>query len=256
MIEVKDIEFSYGSCKVLYGIDFVVDFGDWVGIFGPNGAGKTTLLKIITGLLKPYKGKVLINGKEPYKMSRSEAVKLVTYVPPVLNSEFAYTTYEFIEMGMGFRPGWKGLNNKEVELIDDILNELKLQGLKGRVVKELSSGEQKMVLLARALLQDAPVILLDEPLANLDMGHAVQFMDTLDNIRKQRDVTILMVSHEVNLPLQYIDRVLLIDHTQKGFGNPEEVMLYPVLKETFNTEIFIDRNPINKKLYMLPMRRT
>jgi iron complex transport system ATP-binding protein len=129
-----------------------------------------------------------------------------------------------------------------------------MAGLRDRPVTTLSSGEQKLALIARAIVQGASMMLLDEPLANLDMGHAIRIMDVLSRLRDERGLTVLCVSHEVNIPLQFTDQVLLLNHKLIAIGPPDKVMLYPLLKQTFNTEIYIGRNEVTGTLFMVPMK--
>jgi len=252
-IEFKNVSFGYSKdAPALRNISFSIEKGGFTGIFGPNGAGKSTLLKIAAGLLRPENGKVKINGSSMHEIPRNQAARIAAYVPPVLTTPFPYTVFEFAALAYT-RPGWSDMNRSAREKIEEALSMVDIAGLAGRPVTSLSSGEQKLVLLARAIVQGSGVLLLDEPLANLDMNHSIRVMQTLSQLRKARGLTVVCVSHEVNIPMQFIERVMLLNRGVVAFGPPDEVMQYSLLKQTFHTELYIGRNELNKRLFIVPM---
>jgi iron complex transport system ATP-binding protein len=241
------------TVTALKDVSFTLDTGDAVGLVGHNGAGKSTLLKCAAGLLDP-KGHVEVMGHPVQDLSRREVARLAAYVPPVLYSPFPYRVFDFAAMACQGRPGWAPLDKNTVIRVENALEMVDLRGMQDRPVTTLSSGEQKLALIARAIVQGADMMLLDEPLANLDMGHAIRVMDVLGRLRDQRGWTVLCVSHDVNIPLQFADEVILLNRELIAIGPPEEVMLYPLLKQTFDTEIYIGRNEVTGTLFMVPMK--
>ncbi len=255
-IEFHGVSFSYAQdMPVLHDLDFSIEKGAFIGIFGPNGAGKSTLLKLAAGILRPQAGRVLVGGMPMHDIPRYQAARLAAYVPPVLVTPFPYTVFEFASMAYVDRPGWSGLDAKAKADIMEALRMVDMDAMHERTVSNLSSGEQKLVLLARAIVQGASTLLLDEPLANLDMNHALQVMQTLAQLRQNRNLTVVCVSHEVNIPLQFVHTVMLLNQRVVALGPAEDVMMYPTLKQTFDTEIYIGRNELNNRLFIVPMNR-
>lgn len=253
-IEFQSITFGYDQdTPVLQGIEFSIEKGSFVGIFGPNGAGKSTLLKIAAGLLSPTQGKVIISGRSMHELPRIRAAKIAAYVPPVLTTPFPYTVFEFAGLAHIAQPGWAALDKSTKDQINNALRMVDMQDMAERSVTSLSSGEQKLTLLARAIVQGPDTLLLDEPLANLDMSHSIHVMQTLTDLQKKHGLTVVCVSHEVNIPMQFVEQVMLLNRRVIAFGPPDSVMLYPLLKKTFHTELYIGRNEINNKLFIVPM---
>ena len=253
-VNIKNLDFAWpGGPPVLQSIDFTLKKGGITGIFGPNGAGKSTLLKCATGILKP-RGTVRILGQNIHELPRHRAARLAAYVPPVLYSPYPYTVFDFAAMPIIGTPGWTPLDATERNRVMEALELVDMRAFADRPVTRLSSGEQKLALIARAIVQGSGVLMLDEPLANLDMGHAIRVMESLVRLRDERKLTVVCVSHEVNIPLQFTDTVILLNQRLVAIGPPEQVMLYPLLKDTFHTDIYIGRNEITGTLFMVPMR--
>lgn len=255
-IEFRSVTFGYGKdTPVLQDLSFSMEKGSFTGIFGPNGAGKSTLLKIAAGLLRPETGVVKVNGRKIHDLARAQAAKAAAYVPPALFTPFAYTVFEFAALAHIDRAGWSGLDNETRDRINEALRMVDVADLADRPVTSLSSGEQKLALLARAIVQGSEVLLLDEPLANLDMNHAIRVMQTLTQLRKQQGLTVICVSHEVNIPMQFVEQVMLLNRRVIAFGPSDSVMMYSLLKETFHTELYIGRNELNDKLFIVPVEK-
>ena len=253
-IVFHNVTFSYTSdTPVLRDLNFSIEKGTFIGVFGPNGAGKSTLLKLTAGILRPNTGHITLDGISIHALPRHRAARLAAYVPPVLITPFPYTVFEFAAMAYIDRPGWSGLDPKAKARVMDALHMVDMDAMYQRHVTSLSSGEQKLVLLARAIVQGAETLLLDEPLANLDMNHSLHVMQTLVQLQKERDLTVVCVSHEVNIPLQFVHTAMLLNRRVIALGPADEVMLYPALKQTFNTEIYIGRNELNNRLFIVPM---
>lgn len=255
-LELCDVHFSYPgmASSLLRSISFSVLPGEIVGLLGPNGVGKTTTLKIAAGLLRPKMGKVFHLGRDASKISRKELARCAAYVPPTLRPSIPMSVKEVVALGR--LPHTKGffVSKGDKERVASAMALLEVSDLADRPFEGLSSGEQKRVLIARAIAQEPKVLLLDEPTANLDIAHAMSVLGCLRRIAKSRPLAALASIHDLNLAVQFCDRIALLQSGQIiAIGEPEQVMRYPLLKRVFGCEMYIGRNEITGHLFMVPM---
>lgn len=208
ILELKNIEFSYNGSPVLRGIEFDVKKGDVVSILGVNGAGKSTLLKCINGILKPQKGEIFIDHTNIKKTSRTEIAKALAYVPQRSEQSFI-TVFDAVLLGRKPYIKWDVTKN-DIEITERVLSALGLKKLSLRYINELSGGEFQKVVIARALVQQPKVILLDEPTNNLDPKNQFEVMDIIKEISKKRGIASIIVMHNVNLAVRLSDRFVLL----------------------------------------------
>ena len=255
MLEARGLTASYGGRCVLHGVDVQVRPGQIVGVIGPNGSGKSTLLRVLAGAHLPDAGQVLLGG-QPARRGQALARRLAT----VFQSEgvpFPFTVRELVTLGRyPHTPAGLGWQQADHAAVDRVLARLELGALAERRFDELSGGEQKRVLLARALAQEPAYLLLDEPTAALDLHHQVALLELLSELRASRDLGLMAVLHDLNLVAQYCDRVVLLANGRvRSEGTPAEVLVYPVLKEVFGVELYIGVNELTGTLHVHPMRR-
>jgi iron complex transport system ATP-binding protein len=247
MIEVNSISFRYHEDWVLEDISFQVERGEFVGIIGPNGSGKTTLLKILYRLLSPQKGEILFELTPMKKMSRTDIGKRIAVVAQETHILFPFNVLEMVLMG---RSPYLGPlmfeSEKDVEIAKKAMEWTKIRPFSERPMDELSGGERKRVFIARALAQEPEVILLDEPTTNLDIHHQVDFLDLIITLNRERGLTIVMASHDMNIASEFCDRLILL---QKGriykIGTPEEVITQENIEQVYGCEVWVDQNPIS-----------
>ena len=208
ILEIKNIEFSYNGSPVLRGIEFDVKKGDVVSILGVNGAGKSTLLKCINGILKPQKGEIFIDHTNIKRTSRTEIAKALAFVPQRSEQSFI-TVFDAVLLGRKPYIKWDVTKN-DIEITERVLSILGLKKLSLRYINELSGGEFQKVVIARALVQQPKVILLDEPTNNLDPKNQFEVMDIIKNISKRKGISSVIVMHNVNLALRLSDRFVLL----------------------------------------------
>jgi iron complex transport system ATP-binding protein len=208
ILELKNIEFSYNGSPVLRGIEFDVKKGDVVSILGVNGAGKSTLLKCINGILKPQKGEIFIDHTNIKKTSRTEIAKALAYVPQRSEQSFI-TVFDAVLLGRKPYIKWDVTKN-DIEITERVLSALGLKKLSLRYINELSGGEFQKVVIARALVQQPKVILLDEPTNNLDPKNQFEVMDIIKEISKRKGISSVIVMHNVNLAVRLSDRFILL----------------------------------------------
>ena len=205
------VSFAYGERKVLRGVEFSAEKGELLAIIGPNGAGKSTLLKCLVGILSP-EGHVRFNGTNLLELKPRERAKLITYVPQSSFPEFAFTIEEFVELGTYATRG----------NVEGALKRVGLWERRKEPVTFLSGGEYQLALIARALAQGSEVILLDEPTSHLDINHALEIMELLKEMSREKIV--IAVLHDLNLALRYADRLILLHRGRKHWeGKPGEL---------------------------------
>ena len=220
MIEIKNISFSYGKTPILSNVSFCAEAGECVGILGNNGAGKSTLVTCISGIHTPSGGDVFIDGKSVRDMSRSELATRVGYVAQ--RNEMSHATvFDCVLLGRKPYIRW-GASQADLDLCAAMIRRVGLEALQLRSVDELSGGELQKVMLARALVQQPKVLLLDEPTSNLDPKNQYEMMALVRQIAKEQGITVLIVIHDLNLALRYCDRFFFLkDGTGYRYGGTE-----------------------------------
>lgn len=204
MIEIKNLSFSYGKQVILDNVSFSAQSGECVGIMGNNGAGKSTLITCINRILKPKAGEVLIDGKSVWRMSRNEMARTIAYVAQKNEMNHA-TVFDCVLLGRKPYMKW-GVSKEDIDLCEAVIERVGLSDFQVRCLDELSGGELQKVMLARALVQQPKVLLLDEPTSNLDPRNQYEMMALVQQIAREQGITVLIVIHDLNLALRYCDR--------------------------------------------------
>jgi len=246
-VRLKKIGFRYDETRVLGNISFDVQRGEFFGIIGPNGSGKTTLLRIIDKILTPCEGSVGIGGIDLHKIKRADLAKIVGVVSQDFPPLFLFTVHEIVMMGRSPHLGKLRFEGKEeLAIVEQVMEMTDIHSLAGRSFGELSGGEMQRVLIARALAQRPEIILLDESTANLDIKHQIDFFNLMRNLNKVEGLTVIAVTHDINLSSLYCDRILLLSRgTVYSTGTPGEVITESSIEEVYDTKVLVDNNPIN-----------
>ena len=247
MIEVNSISFRYHEDWVLQDVSFRVEKGEFVGVIGPNGSGKTTLLKILYRLLSPQKGEILFDLVPMRKMDRNDIAKRIAVVAQETQLLFPFSVLETVLMGRSPYLGHLMFESeKDLEIAKKAMEWTKVFPFSERPMDELSGGERKRVFIARALAQEPEVILLDEPTANLDIHHQIDFLDLILTLNRERGLTMVMASHDMNIASEFCDRLILIqDGRVYKMGTPQEVITKENIESVFGCEVWIDQNPVS-----------
>ncbi len=219
-LSVKDLSFSYGGRKVLDKISFDVEDNSIVSILGPNGVGKTTLLRCLCNLHRPQEGSILVDGTDVLTLSGRELAKHIGYVP---QSTKPVRTTVFDTALIGRRPYMEwGVTKRDMEITEGVLDALGLAGLSMRYANEISGGEYQKVQIARAMVQEPEILILDEPTNNLDIANQHVTMHAILNAVSSRGMCTIMTMHDINLAVHYSDRFLFIkDGRVWAYGGPE-----------------------------------
>ncbi|MCF8082077.1 MAG: ABC transporter ATP-binding protein [Deltaproteobacteria bacterium] len=245
-IEAIHLHYAYGEYPVLKDISFLVDREDFFIVIGPNGSGKTTLLKLIAAILTGQQGTLRLLGKPVQRYSRSEMAKTIALVPQVTTVDFPFSVTEMVLMGRSPHLGILGMERRaDLEIAREAMAFTDVLYLADRKVGSLSGGELQRVSIARAICQQPRILLLDEPTAALDLGHQIKVMDLMEKLGEETRLTIVMVSHDVNLAAMYANRLLLLKKGEiVSQGSPDEVLTYPNLEAAYDCPLLVDQSPL------------
>ena len=252
LLSVDDLSFAYRDRTVLSRISFSVDAGEVLGLVGPNGCGKTTLIKCVDGMLSPQEGKVVLGGRDLGGMHRREVARAMAYVPQSAGNQTASTVFETVLMGRRPYLNWT-VSPADEEKVVEALDLLDLGGLAFRKVGELSGGERQRVMIARALVQETGVVLLDEPTSNLDIRHQMAVMEVLSRLAEERDLAVVIALHDLNLAATYCHRLMVLaGGSIYGYGAPEEVLTQEMLGNVYGIEAVVKQDL--PAPYVVPVR--
>lgn len=243
MISLESVHRTFGDVSVLEGVDLEVAAGEFVALVGPNGAGKTTLLRTVNGVLEPDEGTVRLAGTPTRDLTAKEVSRMVATVPQNTSVEFAFTAEHVVEMGRTphrSRLDW----SHDLDPVDRALERTETSHLRDRQVDELSGGERQRVLLARALAQEAPALLLDEPTASLDINHQVRILRLVADLVEEGLAAVAAI-HDIDLAARFCDRlVLLHEGNIVASGDPAVVMDDTRFGEAFGTTAAVTENRV------------
>lgn len=245
-IEISTLNHSYGEAHVLKDLSFKVPAQSFFIIIGPNGSGKTTLMKILSGTEPMQSGNLTILGKSMKAYSRKELARHVAFVPQLVLEDLPFTVMEVVLMGRSPHLGVLGLDREaDRDIARQAMAFTGVTHLADRRLDRISGGERQRVLIARAICQTPRTILLDEPTAALDLSHQVRIMDLMERLREEKQVTVVMVSHDLNLAAMYGDRLLLLkDGRIVSQGLPEDVLTYRTLERAYGCTLLVDESPL------------
>jgi iron complex transport system ATP-binding protein len=253
MIELRDVSVTLGGNRVVRGLSATVEHGEWVALLGPNGAGKTTLLRAIAGLV-PYAGRIVVEGGSIADGTRREISRRLALVPQQPQIPQELTVAEYVLLGRTPHIGYLSTESRDDRLAAErAIRRLGLDGFVGRPLGSLSGGELQRAVLARALAQEAPVLLLDEPTSALDLGRQQQALELVDELRRDESLTVVSAMHDLSLAGQYADRLLLLDAGEVVADGPAvEVLSEERISRLYGAHVHIVRE--NGSVFVLPRR--
>jgi iron complex transport system ATP-binding protein len=250
------LSITYGSACVLNRLSAEIEDGEWVAIIGPNGAGKTTALRAVAGLVG-YEGHVRVFADDARALTRKKLAQRIALVPQVPLIPGDITVREYVLLGRTPHLGYFGSERRaDLFAADGALDQLDLIPFAERRLDTLSGGERQRATLARALAQDAPILLLDEPTAALDVGRQQQVLELVDGLRASRGLTVLSTMHDLTLAGQYADRLLLLDGGRLvAAGSAEHVLTRALITEHYGAEVEVVDAP-GLGFAVVPVRRS
>lgn len=254
-IVLNNLNFAYNEKHILKNINISFERNKFYSILGPNGSGKTTLLKNILKALPTTDKTIYIDAFDINNYKNKDLAKKMSSVPQNTNLEFDFTSFDVVLMGRS--PHLKRFEretNKDYEIVREVMEITNTWHLKDKYINQLSGGERQKVIIARALAQESSIILLDEPISNLDIQNQIEIMDTLKFLN--RDVTIISVLHDLNLAAQYSDYILLLKNGEIfSKGTPEKVLSVNNLKYVYDVNTYIIKNPVTGKPHIIPISK-
>ena len=252
MLRTDKIKFSYSQTKVLKGIDLEIEAGSFIGIIGPNASGKSTLLKNMSKSLKSDSGAVYLDHKLLNDYNSLELAKKMAVVPQNTEVNFNFNVYDIIMMGRHpYQKRWSGISQQDIKIVKEVMEVTDTLKLKQKMINDLSGGERQRVIIARALAQKPEILLLDEPTSSLDINYQGEIYDLLNYLNQEFNLTIVTVSHDLNLTAQYCEELLLLKEGEiYAAGSAEEVLTEENIKAVYQTEVMIKTNPLSNKPFI------
>ena len=246
ILELERISFKYGEKRVLQDVTLTVEKGEFFGILGPNGAGKSTLLKLVDGIRLPCEGEIRLKGIPPGTMKRRDLARLVAVVPQGASWVFPLTVEEVVLMGRTPHIGRLAFESeRDLAAARSAMEATDLLSFASRPIQTLSGGERQRVLIARALAQEPEVILLDEPTSSLDIAYQVRTFDLIRSLGRSAGLTVVSVTHDVNLAALYCDRIALLQEGRlHSLGHPGEVITESNIREVYRVNVVVDDHPL------------
>lgn len=256
-IGVRDVDVSLGEVDVLENISVTVEPGELVGLVGPNGSGKTTLLRTISGALSPTRGSVTVDGTDLHDRSSKAASRLVAVVPQDTNLSFSFDVRTVVEMGRyPHRSRFSPPTENDRAHVERALERTETAAFADRPVDEVSGGERQRVVLARAIAQDTPVLLLDEPTASLDVNHQIETLELVRDLVED-GTTVVAAIHDLDLAARYCDRLVALgDGSVLEAGPPESVLTADTLESAFDVTATVLENPATGTPAVTALRET
>ena len=249
MIKIQNVYLNYGEKRVLENVSLHFEKDKFYGIIGPNGVGKSTLLKSIIGYFTPKSGDIFINDKKISEYSHHNLAKIISLIPQSINLQFDYTIREIVLMGrFPYISYFKGYSKEDYDICDQTLKRLDLWKYRDTKFTNLSGGEQQRSIIARALVQDTPIILLDEAFSHLDLHHQLDLVEWLKNINENDNKLIIMVSHQLNLAFEFCHELIILkDKKVMMTGKPEEIISTETIQKIYGNKLFVNENPHSKR---------
>lgn len=253
MLKIQNLSVSYGSRKILHEVSLNVQSGEVLALIGPNGAGKSTLIRSASGVI-PYTGHVRTNGDDFASLSPIQRARYIATVPQAVSLPPAYTGWETVLLGRTPYLGFLGQPSKaDEEIARRALERVSALPFAERRVGELSGGEQQRVLLARALCQSTPILLLDEPTAHLDLQYQVSLLELVSELAHKDNLAVLVALHDLNLAAHYADRIaLMVAGNIKAIGKAKEVLQPDLIQAAYCLPVQVVQHPFVDAPLVLP----
>ncbi|MCK4245196.1 MAG: ABC transporter ATP-binding protein [Candidatus Omnitrophica bacterium] len=241
-LKIKDVCFNYNSKPALNDITMSVDKGEIVSLVGPNGSGKSTLIKCINKILKYKIGTILVENQDIGRIKLGKLSRLLGYVPQETISSFPSTVFDMVLIGRRPYLNW-GISSRDKEIVSHVLFSMELKDMALRYFNELSGGEKQKVLIARALVQEPQVLLLDEPTSDLDFKNQLETLTLITKVVKEKGISAVMAMHDLNLASRFSDRIAMLrDGRVHAAGKVEQVLNFENIKEVYGVDTIINND--------------
>ena len=254
MIQVHNITASYENQLVLQDVSFSLHAGEVLAVIGPNGVGKSTLIRVLSRVVKLRHGKVEIMGRDLGDYDNEELARCIAVVPQATRLPNGFTAWETVLLGRTPHLNWLGqVSKSDEDIARYAMQQTNTLQFSARHIGEVSGGEQQRLLLARALTQAAPILLLDEPTAHLDLQHQLTLLKMVQQLAHECNLAVLITLHDLNLVSRFADQVALLNNGRlQAIGTPEKVLTAPLLSETYNVPLSVIPHPQSGPPLIIP----
>jgi ABC-type cobalamin/Fe3+-siderophores transport system ATPase subunit len=237
ILELERVCYAYDKSRpFIQDLSCAIREGDFTGLLGANGSGKSTIMKLASGLLKPFSGGVSLWGRSLGEIRHRDRAKLISYLPQTLDISVPFTVRELV--GMGLYP----YDIPPAMSVDEALDMAGLSDKANGRLMDLSGGERRRTFIAMTLVQGAGLLLLDEPLANLDIKYQIELVRLLKKLRATRNISVVMALHDINIALQFDTVMLIKDGDLIGSGRPDDLLSRTMLKRAFDVDVEIRKS--------------
>lgn len=250
-LKVESLGFSYKSQHVFEDVSFECESGRILALVGPNGAGKTTLLKCINRLHNPTEGSVLIDGVNVKDIPRRDLARKVAYVPQAELVKFPISVFDAIMLGRRPHLEWRE-TQKDLDAVFEVMCQLNIDDLAAKSLDQMSGGERQKVMLAKAIVQEPEILLLDEPTTFLDMGYQLRIMEEIRKLVDDRGICAILTTHELNHALQYSEEVAILKDGHIMLNGSTELVDADIIRQVYGVDSMIHK--LDGKPYVLPLR--
>jgi len=248
VLQARNLTVSYDQRVAVADLTLSLNLGEITAILGPNGAGKSTLLRTLNGQIPKSSGTIVLDGEPIERLNRRSISRRIAVVAQEAELRFPVTVLEFVLGGRfawATHSGWGWETERDLQVADEVLQETELSDLSARLMNELSGGERQRALMARALATEAPILLLDEPTANLDLSHQATLLNLVRKRCDENQAAALVVTHDINLAAQFANNIVLMKRGKAVHsGTPEEVLKAEILQEVFEVRVLVDKHPL------------
>lgn len=251
-LAISDLSFGYDGKATLEDVFLEVGKGEVVSLVGPNGAGKSTLIKCINSVLKPQRGAVLVDGRAATLMKSKDFSKMMGYVPQSTTEVFPYTVFDIVLMGRRPHISWR-VSGRDVRVVAKTLKLMGIEEFASRYFDELSGGEKQKIAMARAIVQEPEILLLDEPTSNLDIKHQLEVMRTVRLLVQRGGISAIMAMHDLNLASRFSDKIVMLkDGRVFEMGCPESVLVPENIEKVYGVRAEVIKDSSGRP-YVIPI---
>lgn len=253
MLSIKNISAGYDRKTVLSEVNMDIRKGEFIGLIGPNGSGKTTLLRVISRVLKPYNGHVLLDGEDVAMVSRNILARTMAFLTQDISLNLPFTVRQMTLMGrFPYLSQYGKESDEDIAIAENAMALADVSHLSERFITEISGGERQRALIAMCLAQEPKILLLDEPTNHLDVGHQLSVLDLIRKLNQQTDMTVISVFHNLNLASEYCHRLMVLDNGQvESLGTPADVLTSDMVNKVYGAKVLIEKNPVSQKPHVI-----
>lgn len=251
-LAITDLSFGYNGKATIKDVFLEVERGEVVSLVGPNGAGKSTLIKCIDRILRPQRGTVLVDGKAASLMGSKDFSRMMGYVPQSTKEIFPYTVFDIVLTGRRPHIGWR-VTGGDVKVVAKTLKFMGIEQFASRYFDELSGGEKQKIAMARAIVQEPEILLLDEPTSNLDIKHQLEVMRTVRLLVEKGGISAIMAMHDLNLASRFSDKIVMLkDGRVFEMGRPESVLIPENIEKVYGVRAEVIKDSTGRP-YVMPI---